>query len=239
MSPLFPPRHAPLAVIQSPVMATLAQPPSKRFTIADIPGGPTMLVPRLAAAQYYDLMAQIGLAGQSQWELIDGYIRLIDKSGPGQKPTEMGPLHKYVVDMLVRQALRFDGHGCYLSVQTDVSLNDHTAPIPDASIAVGTPADYLAGHPTPDQTLCVIEVADSSLDFDLGEKLSRYAAAGERAYVVIRVRERAAVAFADPTPDGYAARREIAEDGVLNLPTATDATVDVPLADLLPPPDAK
>jgi Uma2 family endonuclease len=209
-----------------------------RFTIADIPGGPTTLVPRLTVPQYYDLMAQIGLGGQSQWELIDGYIRLIDRSGPDQQPTEMGPFHKYVCGMLSRHVLRFDGLGCHLDVQTDVLLDDDSAPIPDGAVVVGHPADYLSGHPTPEHTLCIIEVADSSLGFDLGEKLARYAAAGERMYVVIRVRERSAVVFTDPSGEGYRTSRELTEDDILRLPTATETTVDVPLADLLPPPSA-
>ena len=206
-----------------------------RYAIAENADGVKTLIPRLNVSQYYELMGQIGLGGQSQWELIDGYVRIIDKSGPGQKPTEMGPFHKYVVDMLARQVLRFDGHGCFLSVQTDVLLDDSSAPIPDASIALGGSADYLTGHPTPDKTLCVIEVADSSLGFDLGEKLARYAAAGERMYVVIRVRERSAVVCTQPTGDGYAERVEVDEFGTLRLPTAEGATVDVPLSELLPP----
>jgi hypothetical protein len=99
---------------------------------------------------------------------------------------------------------------------------------------VGNRRDYRRRHPEPHETLCVIEVADSSEVTDLGDKAHRYAVAGMPMLVVIRVRKSDAVVLTEPTLDGFQQRVEVTLGSVLRLPTATDATVDVPLADLLP-----
>ena len=57
-------------------------------------------------------------------------------------------------------------------------------------------------------------------------------------YVVLRLRRGDAVVLTTPTDDGYQKRAELERDAILKLPTDTDATVDVPLADLLPPVEA-
>lgn len=48
----------------------------------------------------------------------------------------------------------------------------------------------------------MIEVADSSLRFDLGEKARRYAMAGTPVYWVFDVRGKVAHLHFDPQPDG-------------------------------------
>ncbi len=205
----------------------------RRFAVIEADWGPTM-VPRLTVDEYYELMDRIGMGGQNQWELIDGYIRLIDRSASGQSRNTMSPQHAYAVESLAELKPQFKARGCFLKVQTDVRLGDGSAPIPDASVVVGTLRDYQHQHPDPSETLCVIEVADSSLGFDLGEKLRRYAAAGERMYVVLNVRERSAIVFTQPSGEGYATRRDLAADDTLALPTADGPLVEVRVGDLLP-----
>ena len=209
------------------------------LTTADRIEGPDTLVPRITAAEYYDLMDRVGLGGQNSWELIDGFIRRIDKSGPGQPRTTMDPLHHYAIDGLADLKPRFKPHGCYLRIEADVAIDDRTAPIPDGAIAVGDRSRYTTRHPTSADLLCVIEASYSSEPFDLNDKLRRYAAAGIPMYVVLRLRGRSAVVLSDPSGDGYATRRELAAGDTLSLPTAAGAGVDVPLADLLPPETAQ
>lgn len=63
--------------------------------------------------------------------------------------------------------------------------------------------DYSHGKPTPRDILLVIEVADSSLDHDLGEKAALYAAAGIQDYWVVDLIDRRIVVHHDPAPEGY------------------------------------
>jgi Uma2 family endonuclease len=63
-----------------------------------------------------------------------------------------------------------------------------SAPQPDvAGVKVRT---YRDRHPLPDEVLLLIEVADSSVDSDCGEKAALYAAAGIQDYWVVSLPER-------------------------------------------------
>ena len=58
-------------------------------------------------------------------------------------------------------------------------LDDYGLPEPDIAV-VRLRDDYHREHPSPADVLLLIEVADSSLEFDREVKLARYAAAGIR-----------------------------------------------------------
>ena len=216
-------------------MATLTLPQGAPLKAVGADDVGAALVPRITASEYLDLMDRVGLGGDNRWELVDGYIRRVDKSGPGEPRTTVNPLHNFVSRRLARLAPRFEPHGCHLRAEMDVALTDDDVPIPDASVVVGDEFRYLRAHPRPHEVLCVIEVADSSESFDLGDKLRHYAAAGIGTYVVLRLRAGSAVVLTEPSADGYATRRDLSIDDALSLPTADGTGVDVPLIDLLPP----
>lgn len=64
------------------------------------------------------------------------------------------------------------------SSQGVVRLDRCSEPQPDVIVLRPRDDDYASGHPAPDETLLVVEVADSSLRFDRRVKLPLYAAAG-------------------------------------------------------------
>ena len=74
-----------------------------------------------------------------------------------------------------------------------------TDPEPDIAVVPGEEEDYLAAHPT--TALLVLEVGDSTLAFDLADKMSLYAAAGIADYWVLDVSGRRLVVHRDPMPD--------------------------------------
>ena len=217
-------------------MALRTLPADAPLAPVEAEGGRTMLVPRITVEEYADLMRTAGLDFEKGWELIDGHIRRVDKSGPGEDPNTVNPPHPFVVRRIARLSHRFDGTGCHLRHEADLILGDYDQPQPDAAVVRGEDTDYLASHPRVGDALCVIEVSDASESFDLNAKLRRYAAAGVGMYVVLRVRRRDCLVLTDPAADGYATRRTLSAGDVLSLPTVTaGVTVDVPLNDLLPP----
>ena len=66
-----------------------------------------------------------------------------------------------------------------------------------------------------DTILLVVEIADSSLDYDTKVKSPRYAGAGVREYWVINAVTRVTTVFLDPGPDGYGRRFDVAGDQLL------------------------
>lgn len=118
--------------------------------------------------------------------------------------------------------------GMYFGINTD--------PVPDVAVVIGTPRTH-ARHPR--TALLVVEIADTSLAYDTGDKASLYAAAGIADYWVIDVNDYRLHLFRDPQPDpaakyaaSYKAVRVLTRAdtlGPLAQPTAT-----VTVGDLLP-----
>jgi len=107
-------------------------------------------------------------------------------------------------------------------------------PEPDVAVLPGRFEDY-TGHP--ETALLIVEVADTTLDYDTTTKAELYATAGVADYWVVDLAGRRLVVFRDPrpVPDGGAAyRRKLTfgpDDAV--APLAAPAAV-VAVAGLLP-----
>lgn len=100
-------------------------------------------------------------------------------------------------------------------------------PVPDVYVARGSEEDFEERHPTNDEAVLVIEVADSSADRDTGEKALLYAQAGITDYWVSVVGTRRLLVFRDPTPSGYPDPVSLTEDDVVSPLAAPEITIAV------------
>jgi len=127
-------------------------------------------------------------------ELIQGEI--IERMG--QNPPHSS-LASEVADMLrvafpPRYAIR---------EEKPIHVSSDSEPIPDVSVVVGRQSDYREHHPAPQEVALLVEVADSSATYDLGDKAMLYAQAGIEDYWVVLVSEAAIVRHRGPMPNGY------------------------------------
>lgn len=189
----------------------------------------TAIEPRLllwTKDEYYK-MAEIGFFDGKRVELIGG------------KVLEMTPMlsGNATATMLVAEALRrvFYTHH-FLRVQLPLSVSEISDPEPDVAVVEGAIRDYRDAHPT--TAALVVEVADSSLDYDLTDKASLYASAGIADYWVVNLPQRRLEVLRSPIPDAsqpfgysYASRRIFTENEQVQ-PLAAAGTVQI--ADLLP-----
>ena len=83
-----------------------------------------------------------------------------------------------------------------LRIQNPVRLDSHAEPEPDVTII--RPDAPENRHPGPDETLLVIEVADSSLRKDRGRKLRMYARAGIFEYWIVDLNADRIEVYRDP-----------------------------------------
>jgi Uma2 family endonuclease len=83
-----------------------------------------------------------------------------------------------------------------------------SAPQPD--VVWARPKDYSKQHPRPRDILLLIEVADSSLDFDVGDKAELYAQAGVKDYWVVDLSGFAIEVFRSPKRGRYTDRKSAA-----------------------------
>jgi Uma2 family endonuclease len=158
------------------------QPRPYRFTTAD-----------------YHRMAEAGILHEdSPVELIEGEI--IQMSPIGDK-------HASGVDRAAE--LFFDKlrHRAIVRVQNPIHLSEYAEPQPDLALLHRRSDYYAAGHPGPGDVLLVVEVADSSIDYDRQTKAPLYARHGiPELWILDLTRDHLAV-YREPSRDGYATTR--------------------------------
>ena len=86
-----------------------------------------------------------------------------------------GMLHATVNRRLTRELANIMGKRATLQGQDPILLSNYSEPEPDVVILKNKEDDYLSTHPHPEDILLLIEIADSSLDYDQTTKLSVYA----------------------------------------------------------------
>jgi hypothetical protein len=121
----------------------------------------------------------------------------------------MNPPHATAVSLAVEALRSAFGTGFHPRVQLPLVLSLDTDPFPDVAIVTGTARDYAVTHPT--TAALVLEVADTSLDFDTTVKAELYATAGIADYWVLDLEGRRLLVFRDPTslpPGGVAYRTQ-------------------------------
>jgi Uma2 family endonuclease len=102
-------------------------------------------------------------------------------------------------------------------IQNPIRLSIEDEPEPDIAIVLYRPDFYSVRHPGPEEVLVVIEVCDSTLDYDREVKLPVYARAGVPEVWLVDVNSRSIGVYRRPTPDGYEESRE-ARAGDLLVP---------------------
>ena len=89
--------------------------------------------------------------------------------------------------------------GFVVRVQMGLELGQTTDPVPDLAVVRGDLRAFASVQPTTAEL--VIEVADSTLAYDTGDKANLYAAGGIADYWVIDLVHDRLVVFRDPRPD--------------------------------------
>jgi len=123
-----------------------------------------------------------------------------------------------------------------MRIQQPLTLPPFDEPEPDGAVVKGKNEDYASHHPSADEVLCVIEVADATLRRDRTTKLRVYATAAIPLYLIINLPERVIEAYRQPRPG----RKQYAESEIcgikhsITLPTARGAGLIVPARRLLP-----
>lgn len=180
------------------------------------PAGPRPL--RWTCAEFHRF-GDMGMFEGRRTMLIYGVIL---EEGP------MNPPHAIALG-LAEEAIRTAfGTGWWLRQQSPLILGQDTDPEPDLAVVPGRPRDY-AAHPTTADL--VVEVADSSLDFDTNEKRLIYARAGIRDYWVVDINGRRLLVYRDPQAGDYIIHQALGPADTVS-PLAVPATV-VRVADLL------
>lgn len=173
-------------------------------------------------------MAAAGLFDSQRVELIDGEV--IERSPHGSE-------HAAVIGLVQNALAKAFGPDCLVRVQLPLTLDDASEPEPDVAVVSGSPRDYMRVHPT--TALLIVEVTDSSLDYDTPRKANLYARSGTADYWFVNLPSSRVDVFRQPVADPdaeflhkYAEQRSFAADDF--LPPLARPNVRIPVKDLLP-----
>ena len=151
------------------------------------------LTPRRWQRVEYERLVELGMFRGEPLELIDGRLVVAEPQGS---------VHAAAItkaDYALRAALP---DGWIVRLQSPLSLDDESEPEPDLAVVAGRPGDYRRAHPA--RPVLVVEVAESSLDYDRVSKGSLYARAGLGDYWIVNLPESAVEVYREPEIDGSA-----------------------------------
>ena len=157
-----------------------------------------VLVP-LTVQQYHAMMETGILVEGDPIELIDGLLVRKDRRDSEGDIKTVGPRHAMTLTLLARAIEQtLSALDCHTRQQQPVTLTGVDEPEPDISVVRGGPSRYEDHHPGPTDISIVIEIADSSLEYDRNAKLQLYAATGIPQYWIVNLQEKMVEIFERP-----------------------------------------
>ena len=204
--------------------------------IAHEPVEPPTLHYRFTVDAYHRMLANGTLEDGAPFELLDGQVVRKIRSAVGEDPMTINPRHVLVVAELGDLNPKLKKAGCYMRVQSPLSLPPFNEAEPDAASVRGGKTDYAEHHPAADDVVCVIEVSDASLRVDRGRKQRIYASAGIAAYIIANLQDDVVEFYTEPLPakGRYARMTTLSPKETFAIPTAKGKPLSVPVKRLLP-----
>jgi Uma2 family endonuclease len=199
-------------------------------TVAEL--GPcleTELAPmhRFSVAQYHRMIEADVFGPEERTELIEGLV---------VKKMVRLPPHDAALGRLNRRLSRLLSDEWVLRVQSAVTMR-YSEPEPDVAVARGPEETYDNRHPGPKDLALVVEVAESSLDFDRRIKGPLYARNKIPAYWLVNLIDGRIEVYTDPKGGrsaGYRRRRDYDLDQSVPLVLGNRVVAHLAVRELLP-----
>lgn len=173
---------------------------------------------KFTIAEYHQLVDLGFFTENDRIELIRGeIIEMAPKRTPHSvcNSTLFGELYRLLYD-------RANVRG-----QEPITLPSNSEPEPDVVIANKKDDNYLAAHPTVEDIILVIEIADSTLKYDKETKLPLYAEAGINNYWIVNLVDNRLEVYSNPFSDnndkfGYKNTSIVLPTETINIPEFTE-----------------
>jgi len=141
--------------------------------------------------EYDRLVAAGAFRPEARVQLIEGEI---------VETTPQSAAHAAAVE-LAQNALQGLGPEHFIRVQLPIGLGTESEPEPDLAVVAGPPRTRADRHPT--TAVLVVEVADTTLDFDRSRKQRMYAQAGIPEYWIVNLVDGVLEVYRDPQGTAY------------------------------------
>ena len=172
---------------------------------------------RLFTREEYRRMAEVGiLKPTDRVELIRGEIITMSPPGP-RHVAFVNNLNELLVLRLAGRAI--------VSVQNPAALSEDSEPQPDLAVWRRRPVPYKEREAFAEDTLLLIEVADTSLRYDRSVKLRLYAETGISEYWVVDCVDETVEVHRTPTATGYRDVSRVSSTGTVSLQAFPDVVL--------------
>jgi Uma2 family endonuclease len=173
----------------------------------------------------YDKMVEAGVFEEdARLELIEGEI------------VEMAPIGLRHASCVARVQLLFHeqlGRRAIVWVQSPVDVGRSSRPQPDVALVQWSPDFYATHRPSHREMLLVVEVADSSLEYDRGVKLPLYAASSIPVVWIVNLRDDVIEVYSQPSGSSYGTSQRCGTGDVVPLPGEWSGTA-IAVSDIIP-----
>ena len=174
---------------------------------------------RLFSVDEFHQMAEAGVfAEDDRLELLDGEI---------VRMTPIGSRHSGCVARVSELLWERCRASAIVNVQNPLVLSEGTECYPDIALLQRRGDFYTTSHPGPGDVLLVIEVADTTGDYDRRVKVPRYARAGIPEVWVIDLREGAVDVYVGASKGEFRVQRKLRAGESLTIPGARDPQLAV------------
>ena len=168
-------------------------------------------------AEFYKMAAAGVFAEDDRVELIEGEI------------IEMNPIgsrHAACVGRLTKLLERLAGDRAIVWVQNPVQINDYSEPLPDVALLQPREDFYAQANPQPADVLLIIEVADSSVEYDQDIKIPLYAQANIPEVWLVNLPQEAIEIYTQPHEGEYREIRSVKRGESLTAQAISNLTID-------------
>ena len=180
---------------------------------------------RKFTVEEYFRMVEVGiLQPKERVELIEGEILLMPP---------MGFHHTWGVSQYAHAFISRASNRFIVQIQSTFRLSESSAPEPDLVVLKFREDRYYFGNADPSDVLLVIEVADSSLNYDRDVKAHIYGRAGIPETWVLNLPGDCIERFLEPGPNGYAQHTVLRRGDKVSPVSLPD--MELAVDDLLPP----
>ena len=174
---------------------------------------------RVFSVEEFHRMADAGVfVEDDRLELLDGEI---------VRMTPIGSRHAGCVDRLSESLWQRLSGEAIVRVQNPVLLSRQTELYPDIALLKRRPDFYSQSLPQPGDVLLVVEVAETTGDYDRRIKVPRYARAGVPEVWVVDLRDRAIDVYRRAVGDEYREQRRVGLGESLVIPGVPDRRIAV------------
>ena len=179
-------------------------------TLEAPPGTPAVGGHHWTAEEFYRAASAGQFVDPDRLELIHG--RLIRKM--------QGNRHANLTTRLSRRLRRALDPPLFAREEKPIHIDFDGEPIPDFMLTYQE--EYAGRHPEPQDVALLVEVADTSVESDTGEKALLYAQAGVADYWVVLAEASAILVHRQPTLEGYQSVTRLSGDNTLSPLVAPD-----------------